>query len=83
MSMYGNGMREEELKVRVGEDWFSGFDCTMRLGNVDFCVALKKEEAPLFDTEAKYWAEAKRGNKANIVESITQLVITLGKERTI
>jgi len=82
MSVYGNEIREEELKVHVGEDWFTNFDCSMRLGNIDFCVALKKEDAPLFDTEALYWAEAKRGNKANIVESITQLVITIGKERT-
>ncbi len=34
-------IREEELKGKVGRDWFSGFDTTRILGVVDFCVSPK------------------------------------------
>jgi len=33
---------EEELKIRVGEDYFSGFDHATKIGKVDFCVLPKK-----------------------------------------
>jgi len=34
-------IREEELKGKVGRDWFAGFDTTRILGDVDFCVSPK------------------------------------------
>jgi len=33
---------EEELKIRVGEDYFSGFDHAKKIGKVDFCALPKK-----------------------------------------
>ena len=82
--MYQN-IREEELKNKVGKDYFSNFDTTKIVGNVDFCVTfshLGKQEA-LFEDETRslLWAEAKRG-KADIYNSIVQLILTIGKART-
>jgi len=42
MAYFGN-VREEELKLKVGEAFFSNYDRTAILGNVDFCVAAKEE----------------------------------------
>ena len=33
-----NNIREEELKNKVGFDWFKQFDTTKILGNIDFTV---------------------------------------------
>ena len=51
-----NNIREEELKNRVGQDYFQEFNSTRIIGNIDFCVSLmgKSEESLL-------WAEAKKG----------------------
>lgn len=38
--MYDLSLREEELKNKVAEDWFAGFDATEIIGNIDFSVAL-------------------------------------------
>ena len=35
-------IREEELKNKVGNDWFSHFDTTEILGNIDFTVFPKQ-----------------------------------------
>ncbi len=35
-----NKIRKEELKNKVGADWFKAFDTTEILGNIDFCVSL-------------------------------------------
>jgi len=80
--MYPLNIKEEEIKKRVGKDWFSAFDDTLILGNIDFCVSLKKEQSPLFDTQSLYWAESKRGRREIVAEMITQLILTIGKERT-
>ena len=42
-----NRIREEELKNKVGADWFKGFDTTEILGNIDFTVFPKQNK--LFD----------------------------------
>ncbi|MCD8289561.1 MAG: hypothetical protein LUC26_06580 [Prevotella sp.] len=39
---YGD-ILEEELKNKVGRDWFAAFDTTAIVGKIDFSVALKKE----------------------------------------
>jgi hypothetical protein len=31
-------IREEELKNKVGQDFFAAFDTTKIVGNIDFCV---------------------------------------------
>lgn len=77
-------VREEELKNKIAQDYFGSFDFTKIIGNIDFCVTLptlhKKQES-LFETESLLWAEAKRG-KANVYNSIVQLILTIGKART-
>ena len=36
-------IREEELKNKVGADWFKQFDTTEILGNIDFTVFPKND----------------------------------------
>ena len=38
-----NNIREEELKNKVGADWFKQFDTTEILGNIDFTVFPKQD----------------------------------------
>ncbi len=67
-------IREEELKNRIAETYFPDFDCAKIIGNVDFCVSAS-------ETQSLLWAEAKKG-KADILKSIVQLILTIGKART-
>ena len=76
-----NNIREEELKNKVASDYFSKFDTTKIIGNVDFCVVSRDSSQELFETESFLWAEAKRG-KSDIIKSIVQLILTIGKART-
>ena len=34
-------IREEELKNKVGQDFFTNFDTTKIVGNIDFCVTVQ------------------------------------------
>lgn len=80
---YGN-IREEELKNKVATDYFNSFDCTKIIGNIDFCVTLKlkdNKQQQIFETESLLWAESKKG-KSEILKSIVQLILTIGKART-
>jgi len=91
--MHYQNIREEELKMKVAQDYFQGFDCTKIIGNIDFCVMhfsnlpkvsnLRKddEHLQLTETESLLWAEAKRG-KSDVIKSIVQLILTIGKART-
>ena len=36
-------IREEELKMKVGQDWFSDFDTTKIIGNINFVITLKQD----------------------------------------
>ena len=73
-------IREEELKNKVGVDWFKVFDTTEILGNIDFTVFPKQNK--LFDgREPLLWAEAKTGN-FDVTTMFVQLVLTIGKART-
>jgi len=80
-------IREESLKLKIAQDYFSDFDTTKIFGNIDFCVAVKHPKDTIFgdDTDDWHssilWAEAKIGNQ-NIHNSLTQLVLTIGKART-
>ena len=84
MAYFGN-VREEELKQKVGEAIFSSYDHTAILGNVDFCVAAKASNPDQltfdFERESFLWAEAKRGS-VDLLNALTQLVLTIGKART-
>ena len=73
-------IREEELKNKVGVDWFKVFDTTEILGNIDFTVFPKQNK--LFEgREPLLWAEAKTGNY-DVTTMFVQLVLTIGKART-
>ena len=72
-------IREEELKNKVGADWFKSFDTTEILGNVDFTVCPK--QVNIFGRTPLLWAEAKTGN-FDVTTMFVQLVLTIGKART-
>lgn len=70
-SNYSSSIREEGLKNRVAKDWFSPFDCTRIIGNIDFCVDIPATELALgYEAEPVLWAEAKAGNRRDIVASV-------------
>lgn len=72
-------IREEELKNKVGTDWFAAFDTTEILGNIDFTVFPKQDN--IFGRTPLLWAEAKTGN-FDIPTMFVQLILTIGKART-
>lgn len=74
-----NKIREEELKNKVGADWFKQFDTTEILGNIDFTVFPKQDS--LFGRTSLLWAEAKTGN-FDVPSMFVQLILTIGKART-
>lgn len=82
MAKYDLNIREEELKHKVARDWFANYDTTQIIDNIDFAVAIQPQGNELFkDTEYLLWAEAKKGNKQNIYDSVIQLIFTIGKGR--
>ncbi len=72
-------IREEELKNKVGVDWFKTFDTTEIIGNIDFSVFPK--QANIFGRTPLLWAEAKTGNY-DVPTMFVQLILTIGKART-
>jgi len=86
---YSSKIREEELKNRVAADFFSKYDCTGIIKDIDFAVAsapLSNRTLPLIErsrNEREYllWAEAKK-NSTDVIAMLTQLVLTIGKART-
>ena len=83
--MYDLGMREEELKNRVAADIFPEYDCARIVGNIDFCVSVPcsdRQTGDPWERESLLWAEAKKGRRANLLESFVQLILTIGRART-
>ncbi|MDO4763131.1 MAG: hypothetical protein Q4A00_01970 [Flavobacteriaceae bacterium] len=74
-----NNIREEELKNKVGAEWFAHFDTTEIIGNIDFSVYPKQGD--LFGRTPLLWAEAKKGD-FDVVTMFVQLILTIGKART-
>jgi len=72
-------IREEELKNKVGADWFKSFDSTEILGNIDFTVFPKQNN--IFGRIPLLWAEAKTGD-FDVPTMFVQLILTIGKART-
>lgn len=72
-------VREEELKNKIGQDYFKDFDTTQIVGNIDFCVSpqnnIFNKLTPLL------WAEAKTGDY-DTANMFVQLILTIGKART-
>ena len=82
--MYNLKDKEGTIINCVAEDYFSDYDCRKLVGNIDFSVAIRKEKRDLFpDTEYLLWAEAKQGKNHPLYESFIQLILTIGKERTL
>lgn len=79
---YSKDIREEQLKNEIAKDYFCNYDCTRILGNIDFCVSVKDNQPALFETESLLWAEAKNGIVKDIKTSFVQLILTIGKART-
>ena len=79
---YAN-IREEEIKIKVRDDFFSEYDYKI-LGNIDFCVTPKNKnpkQTKLFDDINLLWAEAKTGDY-DVISMFAQLILTIGKART-
>ena len=78
---YSN-LREEALKNKVAQDFFSKFDCTEIIKDIDFSVKLKHSAGSIdFHDEYLLWAEAK-AIPTDILIMLTQLTLTIGKART-
>lgn len=80
---YSN-IREEELKNKVGQEYFSDYNTTKIIGNVDFAVVPKtkdRTQKKLFGENSLLWAEAKTGD-FDVISMFAQLILTIGKERT-
>lgn len=72
--------REEEIKNRLRQDFFDGYDATQILGDIDFAVTIKQDGGQeIYDYEYFLWAEAKAGKDEDICASFVQLIITIGK----
>ncbi len=72
--------KEEELKSKMARDLFGTYDCTRIIGRVDFAVYPPISEKHLAEPVPYFWAEVKKG-ASDIYKSITQLILTIGKER--
>jgi len=89
---YEDRLLEEELKNKVAKDWFGSYDCTKIIGKIDFCVAKSRgdsqgKQSDMFDetviTQSLLWAESKKGHNQDIYESFVQLILTIGRAKTI
>ena len=76
---YSNNILEEELKNKVGHDYFAPYNHTEIIERIDFAVA--HPETFLGQKHYFLWAEAKRAN-FDIYKALAQLILTIGKART-
>ena len=82
--MYPLTDKEGTVINNIREDFFADYDCRKLIGNIDFSVAIRKDRRDLFpEVEYLLWAEAKAGNRHSIYDSFIQLILTIGRERTI
>lgn len=73
--------QSENLKLdKEQRSLLKSLDSTQILGKIDFCISYNAKT--LFQPINFLWAEAKKGNKADIIESFIQLILTIGKEKT-
>jgi len=77
--MAQRSIREEELKIRVARDFFSHFDTTHIIQDIDFAVRIKDLDDDRPDGYL-LWAEAKVKTTC-YYSMLTQLILTLGKSR--
>ena len=74
--MYPLDLQEESLKQRVVSEFFDDFYYEP-LNKIDFALILNEHKDALFEIYA-LWAEAKKGNDADIYDSLIQLILTIG-----
>ena len=77
-------IREEEIKNSLRDQFFSAYDATPIIRDIDFAVTSRREDPSqqeLFDREWFLWAEAKKGSSHSINDSFIQLILTIGKAR--
>ena len=82
---HDNNLQEEELKIRIAEQFFASYDCGNRIGKIDFCAVQRQKvntNTREQETVSLLWAEAKRGVIADIYKPLVQLILTIGKART-
>ena len=73
---YSQTLLEEELKNRVGKDFFADYNYSTIKGRIDFTVA---DRLTFMEEAIEYlWAEAKRG-RANLDHALVQLILTIGR----
>ncbi|MBO4588842.1 MAG: hypothetical protein J5711_08115 [Bacteroidales bacterium] len=75
-------IREEEIKNSLRDQFFSAYDATPILGDIDFAVTSRRDDPSqqeLFEREWFLWAEAKKGSSHSINDSFIQLILTIGK----
>ena len=73
--------QSENIKLdKDSKALLKNLDSTQILGRIDFCISYNAKT--LFQPINFLWAEAKKGNKADIIESFIQLILTIGKEKT-
>ncbi|MDO4707673.1 MAG: hypothetical protein Q4A61_04540 [Porphyromonadaceae bacterium] len=77
--LYYAGLREEEIKNKVGAEWFAHLDTTAIIGNIDFAAFPAQQH--LFEQAPLLWAEAKAG-RVDVVTMFVQLILTIGRART-
>ncbi len=82
--MYSLNDNEETIKNQVRRDFFADFDSTQCFNNIDFSVAVREEGTfRLAEREYLLWAESKAGNRHSLFDSLVQLILTIGKARTL
>lgn len=69
-----NNLQEEELKIRIAEQFFATYDCGNRLGKIDFCVtqiqdtkhviAGARHASPLQRDEKRFLCSGRKPNAA-------------------
>lgn len=79
---YDLNAREKTIENKLRKDLFSQYNAEETLGDIDFAVALPVDSSQLLEPEFFLWAEAKKSNHFSLYESITQLVLTIGKAKT-
>ena len=72
-----NEIREEGLKLKIAQQFFSAFDCTDIIKRIDFAVKPKSSKAS-DDTDDEYllWAEAKQ-QPTDPIQMLAQLILTI------
>ncbi len=73
-------IRESEVKNRIKKEYFSNYDWTKVVGDIDLTVCSEPQIG--IPATTYLWAETKNGTNKDIYESFIQLILTIGKART-